>query len=245
MVTVTVGLEGVGDPVTGAPLCGDFSVWRNERADNRTMSSQVCCPGCWTWSDLGKRTTCLILPDGRTVETANTDPPPPPPPPPGFGYPARPSIGMPAPFAGPVSQSLTKAPGTDWVAVCRWITIGYGLLVVLGLIFVGLLVRHIDVPLTDPSTGITTVQTFDIGAAFAIGAVIAGALFALFAWLTRYTVARVIFLLLDGLAVLSALSGLGRTQGFGVLGLVSLAFDVGYGGALVMSLLPRPQPAYG
>lgn len=115
----------------------------------------------------------------------------------------------------------------------------------LALIFVGLLVRHIDVPITDPTTGFTTVQSFDIGAAFAIAAIVAGALFALFAWLTRYTVARVIFLLLDGLAVLSALSALGRTQGFGMVGLVSLAFDVAYGGALVMSLLPRAQPAYG
>jgi hypothetical protein len=215
------------------------------------MSSQVCCPGCWTWSDLGKRTTCqrcgaaLILPDGRTVETAQTDPPPPPPPPGAFGFPAPPPIGAPTAFSGPGYQSLTQPPGTDWVAICRWITIGYGLLVVLGLIFVGLLVRHIDVPITDPNTGITTVQAFDIGAAFAIGAIVAGAFFALFAWLTRYAVARVIFLILDGLAVLSALSALGRTQGFGVLGLVSLAVDVAYGGALVMSLLPRAQPAYG
>lgn len=142
-------------------------------------------------------------------------------------------------------QSLTRPAGTDWVAICRWITIGYGLLVVLGLILVGLLVRHIDIPITDPSTGITTVQAFDIGVAFAIGALVAGAFFALFAWLTRYTAARVIFLILDALAVLSALSALGRTQGFGVLGLVSLAVDVAYGGALVMSLLPRAQPAYG
>ncbi len=101
------------------------------------------------------------------------------------------------------------------MAICRWITIGYGLLVVLGLIVFGLLVRHINVPITDPSTGITTVQTFDIGAAFAIAAIFVAGLFALFAWLTRYTVARVIFLILDALAVLSALSALGRTQGFG------------------------------
>ena len=130
------------------------------------------------------------------------------------------------------------------MAICRWITIGYGLLIVLGLIIVGLLVRHISVPLTDPSTGITTVQTFDVGAAFAIGAIFVGALFALFAWLTRYTAARVIFLVLDGLAVVSALSALGRYQGFGLLSLVSLAVDLAYGGALIMSLVARPQPAY-
>ncbi len=131
------------------------------------------------------------------------------------------------------------------MAVCRWITIGYGVLTVLALIVFGLLVRHINVPITDPSTGITTVQTFDVGAAFAIAAIVVVGLVALFAWLTRYTVARVIFLILDGLAVLSALSALGRTQGFGVLGLVSLVTDLAYGGALVMSLLPRAQRAYG
>jgi hypothetical protein len=214
------------------------------------MGSQVCCPGCWTWSDVGKRTTCprcgaaLILPDGRTLETVRTDPPPPPPPPASFGY-APPAVGGTTGFSAPTFPGVGRGPGRDWVAICRWITIGYGLLSVLALIFVGLLVRHIDVPITDPTTGFTTVQSFDIGAAFAIAAIVAGALFALFAWLTRYTVARVIFLLLDGLAVLSALSALGRTQGFGVVGLVSLAFDVAYGGALVMSLLPRAQPAYG
>jgi hypothetical protein len=215
------------------------------------MASQVCCPGCWTWSDLGKRTTCarcgtaLILPDGRDVQAAQGDPPPPPPPPPGFGYAVQPHVAVPTGFSVPAYQSITPARGTDWVGICRWITIGYGLLVVLGLIAFGLLVRHINVPITDPSTGIVTVQTFDIGAAFAIGAIFVGALFALFAWLTRYTVARLIFLILDALSVLSALSALGRTQGFGVVGLVSLAVDAAYGGALVMSLLPRAQPVYG
>jgi hypothetical protein len=172
-----------------------------------------------------------------------TDPPPPPPPA-SFGYATPPAISAPPGFSVPTYAGVAKAPGTDWVAVCRWITIGYGVLTVLALIFIGLLVRHLSVPITDPNTGITTVQTFDIGAAFAIAAIVAGGLFALFAWLTKYTVARVIFLILDGLALLSALSALGRTQGFGVIGLVSLAVDLGYGGALVMSLLPRAQPAY-
>ncbi len=215
------------------------------------MASQVCCPGCWTWSDLGKRSTCprcgtaLILPDGRDVQTAQNDPPPPPPPPLGFGYGAQPQAAVPSGFSVPTYQSLTPAPGTDWVAICRWITVGYGVLVVVGLIAFGLLVRHINVPITDPSTGIVTVQTFDVGAAFAILAIVAGALFALFAWLTRYTAARVVFLILDGLSVLSAVSALGRAQGFGLVGVVSVAVDVAYGGALVMSLLPRAQPAYG
>jgi hypothetical protein len=56
-----------------------------------------------------------------------------------------------------------------------------------------------------------------------------------------------IFLLLDALATLNALAGIGGTAhagGVGILGLVSLVVDLVYGGALVMSLLPRSQPAY-
>ena len=250
MVTGTVGLAWVADPVTGAALCGDISVRPERHTDNRGMASQVCCPGCWSWSDLGKRTACprcgtaLILPDGRTVETVKTDPPPPPPPPGSFGYATPPAVGGAPAFSASTLLGPGGAGGRDWIAICRWITIGYGVLCVLALIFGGLVVRHIDVPITDPSTGITTVQTFDVGVAFAIAAIVAAALFALFAWLTRYTVARVIFLILDGLAVLSAVSALGRTQGFGMVGLVGLAFDLAYGGALAMSLLPRAQPAY-
>lgn len=133
------------------------------------------------------------------------------------------------------------------MAVCRWITIGYGVLAALVLIGIGLLVRHINVPITDPGSGITTVQTFDIGAAFAIAAILVGAICALFAWLTRYPVARVIFLLLDVVATFDAIAGIGgtvRAGGTGILGLVSLLVDIAYGGALVMSLLPRSQPAY-
>ena len=40
------------------------------------MPEAVCCPKCWTWDELGKRTACkrcgtpLILADGRTVTEA-------------------------------------------------------------------------------------------------------------------------------------------------------------------------------
>jgi hypothetical protein len=138
--------------------------------------------------------------------------------------------------------------GTDWIAVARWFTIGYGILLVVALIVIGLVVQHINVPITDPNTGFTTIQTFDIGPAFAIAAMVVGAFMALFAWLTQYTAARVIFLVLDGLALLSAISQIGlatKSGGVGFLGLATLVFDVAYGGVLLMSLLPRTQPAYG
>jgi hypothetical protein len=142
----------------------------------------------------------------------------------------------------------TFREGTDWVAISRWITIGYGLLSALGLVAFGLLLQHFTLPIRDPNTGITTEQTFNIGPAFAIAAVIVGGITALAAWLTKYTVARVFFLLLDVVGVLSVFSGAGssaRSGGFGVVELVNLGVDVVYGGVLVMSLLPRAQPAYG
>lgn len=217
------------------------------------MPQSVCCPNCWTWSELGKRTTCqrcgspLILSDGRTAGAVLSDPPPPPPPPAAFAYSGAQAAAGAVGFSGPVHQTVTSSGGTDWVAICRWITIGYGALAALSLIAVGLLIQHINIPITDPTTGIATVQTFNIGPAFAIAAVMVGAVCALFAWLTKYTAARVIFLLLDVLAIFDALAGVGGTAHAGtagILGLVSLTLDVGYGGALLMSLLSRPQPVY-
>jgi hypothetical protein len=225
--------------------------------DNRPMSAKACCPNCWTWSEIGTRTTCrrcgasLILSDGRRLDEVLDAPPPPPPPPGAFGAPALASpggqwggaAGAAAYPPGPIAGFQAATRGTDWVEIARWITIGYGTLTVLALIGLGLLVQHINVPITDPTTGIVTIQTFDIGAPFAIAAVIVGAFFALFAWLTQYTAARVIFLVLDVLAILSVVSRLGpdlRAGTLGILSLVSLAVDVAYGVALLMSLISPP-----
>jgi hypothetical protein len=216
------------------------------------MPANVCCPNCWAWTELGKGTKCprcgapLILPDGRTVDAALAAPPPPPPP--GlYGY----APGVPLSTRGIPEGALRgyqPNAGTDWTSVARWFTVGYGLVLVVTLILIGLVVQHINVPITDPNTGVITTQTFDIGPAFAIAAIILGVVMAVFAWLTQYTAARVIFLLIDALALLSAISQISvetRSGGVGFLGLVSVAFDLAYGGVLVMSLLPRSQPAYG
>lgn len=217
------------------------------------MAENVCCPTCWSWAELGRRTTCqrcgapLLLPDGRTIAAVRSGPPPPPEPPAAFANPPGLVAATPAGFAAPVFGGQPAERNTDWVSVCRLMTIAYGALAALVLIGVGLLVQHINVPITDPSTGITTIQTFNIGPAFAIAAVILAGLCALFAWLTQYPAARVIFLLIDVLALLNAIVGIGgtgRAGAAGILGLVSLIFDAVYGWALVMSLLPRPQPAY-
>jgi hypothetical protein len=219
------------------------------------MSDDVCCPSCWSWSELGKRTTCkqcgapLILPDGRNVDTLRSQPPPPPPPPAAFAPSGLQPAATPAGFPAPLYHSAISTTGTDWVAICRWITLGYGVLCALTLIAVGLLVRHLNIPITDPNTGIVTVQTFDIGAAFAIAAIMTLAVFALFAWLTKFTLARVIFLLFDVLAIFNVIGGAGSIANAGSLWFLSvgsLLLDAVYGGALLMSLLQRPpQPAYG
>jgi hypothetical protein len=256
MVAVRWWFRGIGGGVTGAPPIGDVPVAQDRPADNRRMPQTVCCPNCWTWSDAGSRTTCkkcgsqLVLPDGRLVDDARTAPPPPPSPA-AAGLPPATVASPPAYYGAPAYAApapATYRPARDWVAICRWITIGYGVLSAVGLIALGLLLRHISVPVTDPNTGLTTVQTFDIGAAFASAAVLLGAVTALFAWLTQYTTARVIFLLLDALALLSVFSGAGstaRSGGFGIAELISVAVDLAYGAALVMSLVSRPQPAYG
>jgi hypothetical protein len=219
------------------------------------MPESVCCPSCWNWSELGKRTTCkrcgasLILPDGRNVDSVRSLPPPPPPPPAAFAPTGPQAAATPAGFPAPLYHSMISTTGTDWVAICRWITIGYGVLCGLTLIAIGLLVRHLNIPITDPNTGIVTVQTFDIGAAFAIAAIMVLALFALLAWLTKFTLARVIFLLLDVLAIFDVIGGAGSIGNAGSLWFLSvgsLLVDAVYGGALLMSLLQRPpQPVYG
>ena len=75
------------------------------------------------------------------------------------------------------------------------------------------------------------------------------AVFGLFAWLTRFALARVVFLLFDVLAIFNAIGGAGSIAHAGslwFLSAASLIFDGVYGGVLLMSLLQRPpEPAYG
>ena len=218
------------------------------------MPANVCCPNCWTWTEVSSRTTCrrcgvpLILADGRTLDAALSSVPasPPadvggssaPPPPP-------PQVGVPPPPPGRVP----RGPGPDWVALARWITLGYGVLVALALIAVGLLVQHITVPLTDPTTGVTSVQVLNVGPAFAIAAIVVAAFSVLFAWLTRFTAARAVFLVLDLLGIVTAISQLSldvRSGGTGLVGVFNLAVDLAYAGVLLMSILPGArQPTYG
>ena len=198
------------------------------------MPEAVCCPKCWTWDELGKRTACkqcgtpLILADGRTVTEAATQ---------GSVAPLVPVFAGNAP-AYPMVR-ITRA-ALDWVDIARFVTIGYGVFVTVALIFLSFALPHINVPIADPKTGLTTVQTVNLGPAFAIAAVILAGVFALFAWLTRFLIARIIFLGFDGLAILSALAHLGAGQTVSWASAVDLMIDLGYGAVLFMSVVaPR------
>ena len=197
------------------------------------MPDSVCCPTCWSWVEPGKRTTCkrcrtpLIFADGRTVGEVAANP---------AGTPLVPAFAGSAPV---YPMAAVSRRGTDWVDVARLVTIGYGALLTVALLVFGLVFQHVSVPITDPNTGITTVQTLNIGPAFAVAAIFVGGVFALFAWLTKFFIARIIFLIFDGLAILSALSslGAGQTGAFGLLSAADLMIDLVYGGVLVMSIM--------
>lgn len=213
----------------------------------------MCCPKCWSWSQSGKSAACkrcgtaLIYADGRRLDDA-----PPPAPPMHWAYQTNEQQLMVAPQPPPVFPMLTPQPPAlvaqardiDWVAVARWITIGYGALTVMVILGFGLLVRHITIPSSDPITGFPVMQTVDIGAAFVVVALIVAVLFGVFAWLTQYASARCVFLLLDGLAVITAFANLfDRPVSLLALSLTSLAIDAVYGYVLAMSLISAPRAA--
>jgi hypothetical protein len=217
------------------------------------VAEWVCCPKCWSWSQSGKSVACrrcgtaLIHADGRRVDDA-----PPPPPPMHFAYQTHDQVAL-EPQPPPLFSMLPPHPPAfigerrliDWVEVTRWITIGYGALTVMVILGFGLLVRHITVSTTDPITGFPVTQTVDIGAAFVVVALIVAVLFGVFAWLTQFTLARCVFLLLDGLAVIAAFANMfDRPVSQLALSFISLAIDAAYGYALAMSLVsvpPRPH----
>jgi hypothetical protein len=232
-------------------------------------AATVCCPNCWSWAELGKSPTCkrcgtpLIYPDGTRVDGMSASPPAPPPaassappaPPPLGGAavlppPPPPSIGAPAYAGAPLTAGgsyfslATQRTGTDWVAIARVITIAYGALIVIVMLIVGLAVRHVSVPVADPYTGRSVVETLDIGPAMVVAALIVAALFALFAWLMQFTVMRAIVLFIVALGAIGALARLSTgSPGVAAGALVSLAIDAGFGFVLVKSLI-RSQPQY-
>ena len=209
------------------------------------MPTSVVCPRCWSWSELGQRTSCkrcgaqLMFADGRRVDevAALTGVAP--------GSPiAEGAYAAAAP--GWMKNQLTVAPvrpGVDWVGVARWVVIGYGLLAVAGMLLFGLVFQHISVTVVNPNTGAYTSETLNIGGAAVLVAAVLGALFALMAWLTQFTIARVIFLMLDAIAIVGTLTQAGtllQPGGIGIVELGTLALNVIWGGVLAMSIFASP-----
>jgi len=221
--------------------------------------ADVTCSTCWLWQPLGRSTRCracgapLITAGGMRVDQALAPPvayapppgypggPPPSgfpggPPPPGYPVPAYPGW-APAGYPGIVAE---PSRGTDWVL---WVRIAIGVPALLAaalLMVVGLMFRH----LTLPASPGTVPQTLDLGPAVAILVVILLAVTALFVWLARFAVMRVILLVLVVINVVSVLSQISTAVSADRIAiLVDLGWDLGYAALLLVSLIaPRPQP---
>jgi len=153
---------------------------------------------------------------------------------------------MPAVFSyaggGPIA-SLGPPPsiGFNWVALARWVTIAYGAVAFLALLATGFVVQYVTVPVQDPATGRIIDETVNLRPIMLMAAIAVAVLFAVFAWLIGYSIARVIALVLTVLGALAALSRMGGEPASAVVGsLVSLLFDVGFAFVLLMTFL-APQ----
>src|SRR5207237_9703330 len=100
----------------------------------------------------------------------------------------------------------------------------------------------VPVPRAAPTPGLTTLETVRLGPAWAIVGLLVLAFFLLFAWLTKFLIARIIFLGIDGLWIIAALSRLGTGgDSGGLLPLAQLIIDLAYGAVLIKSFVsPRP-----
>lgn len=196
----------------------------------------VCCPGCWTWSDLGKTTTCkkcgraLILSDGRRVEDLTIGP-------------AAELAGTPT-YAFKRPNQLLAAPayeGPNWIAITRWITIGYGALSVLGLLLLGLLAQSANFLVVNPATGRLLTETVPFGLLMLIAAVLDAVIFTVFVLLTQYPLMRLIIMVLTLVGAFVTLTHLGGLSPEAITGsIISVFLDAGFVFVLLMSLLVQP-----
>lgn len=219
------------------------------------MSGGVCCPSCWTWSQSRDRVTCekcgtpLVIADGRRLDGVAV---------PGAG---TPSALVPAAGASsmstvmPARQGVGSAPfhvgsfatlsGINWVLVARCITAGYSTIIILGLAAIGLLVRTDTWRSTDAATGWTSYQTVPVNwgptMAVAVAAVIGFC--ALFVWLTKFVIARAIFLLIAVLVFLSCFPSMAHPgDGPGLqLTMLNLVVSLAYAIVVLLSIVSPPS----
>jgi hypothetical protein len=198
-----------------------------------TAPVAVCCPTCWSWTELKSSPTCkrcgspLVLADGRRVDQARDGT-------------APTAVAIKAP-------TVSLAPlvvGTDWISIARWIAAAYGALSVLGIFAVGLFVPSITVPAQDPNSGQIVDQTVNIRPYLAIVAFFAIVFYAVIVWLITYGVARAIVLIVIVLEAVIAVSRLGTEPASAVAAsVVSLLCDAGFAYVLAMTFLAPRRPA--
>jgi hypothetical protein len=198
----------------------------------------VCCPTCWTWSELKHSTTCkrcstpLILPDGRSVEQVANPSPDAPPPPPAYA------------FNGPMASFAATPKGMNWVALARWILVAQGALGLLAVFVIGFADQYINLPVRDAATGRLVLETVNVRPILFAAAVAIIIVVGLFTWLIGFAVARVIYLMLIVLGIFASLSRIGGAPASIVaVTLADLLYDIGFGFVLVMSLINPPNRA--
>jgi hypothetical protein len=174
--------------------------------------------------------TPLILADGRRVDQVAAAPPDLPGATPAYA------------FNGPMYAIPSQPTGVNWVLAARLVCIAYGVVTVIGLLAIGFFVRHVDVPVQNPATGAIVYQTVDLGGILAVTAIVAANFFAFLAWLTGYTLGRVIMLLLMLLSALVTISRMsGEPLSIAIGSLTSLLFDCAFAFVLIMSLVSPPR----
>ena len=156
----------------------------------------------------------------------------------GAAYP--PPVGwVPGGYAGhPAAQERS---GTDWVL---WVRVAIAVPSVLAaalLMLAGIFFPHVTFE-QGTASGIVT-RTVDLGPTVAVVAAVLLLVPALFAWLAKFAIFRVILLALTLVSVVSALSQLGdAVSAERAVFLLALGWDILYGGLLGLSLVaPRPR----
>ena len=202
-------------------------------------SAEVFADAAPVGSPLELPSLAAAVEPAQVEQLAPTPPAAPTPPPPSAPTPPTSNVGGIAQRA----LALTRKD-LDWVSLTRWAIVAYGALVVIGLLAVGLIVRHFSVPVTDPDTGQTFIQTYDLGVAFVFVAAVAVVVFGLLAWLTQFGVVRLLMMIVVLIAAFNAVVRVVDAPLPGVAAaLLSLLLDAGMLFLLVMSLVAPPRDA--
>jgi hypothetical protein len=156
----------------------------------------------------------------------------------GAAYPP-PAGGVSGGYAGHPAAEVRS--GTDWVLWVRVAIAVPSVLVAALLMLAGIFFPHVTFQ-QGTASGVVT-RTVDLGPEVAVAVGVLLAVTALFAWLAKFVIFRVILLVLTLVSVVSALSQLGdAVSAERAVYLLVLGWDILYGGLLGLSLVtPRPR----